>query len=506
MSGVSGMYGMEFYEQVRVAVMIDGLSSRQAARRFGIDRKTVKKALSHSVPSGYRRSKPVNRPKLGPFVGIIDAILEQDGEVPKKQRHTIKRMFDRLAAEHGYKGCYTTVRDYVRTRRIAMKEAFVPLAHPPGHAQVDFGETIVVIGGVRRKAAMFVMSVPYSDAAFVSVYPRETAEAWCAGHVAAFSFFGGVPQSILYDNSKRIVGRILGDGTRQRTQMFSGLVSHYLFKDRFGRPGCGNDKGKVEGLVGYTRRNFLVPIPHASSFEELNARLEQDCRKRQSGRLRGKEGTISERFEADNAAFRTLPEGTYEACNRCSGQATSQALVRYKTVDYSVPTVYAHRQVLIKGFVDEVAICIGTEEIARHPRSYERDDFVFNPLHYLALLERKPGAFDQAAPLQGWDLPDVFATFRRLAEARMGRQGKREYIQTLRLLETFRLDLVERAVSEAIRLQAISYDAVKQLTLCAIERRPPRLNLECYPYLPKADVMTTKTSSYLILVAGGRAA
>ncbi len=500
------MYGMELYAQVRRAVLVDGMSRREAARRFGIDRKTVDKICAHSAPPGYRRVKPVRRPKLEAFIGIIDGLLERDQDMPKKQRHTAKRIFDRLRGEHGFDGGYTTVKDYVRQKRTAMKEAFVPLSHPPGHAQVDFGEAVVVIAGKRRKAAVFVMSLPFSDAAFVSVYPQETVEAWCAGHVAAFTFFGGVPLSILYDNSKRIVGRILGDGTRQRTQMFSSLVSHYLFKDRFGRPGCGNDKGKVENLVGYARRNFLVPIPQASSFEELNMRLEERCRARQLDRLRGKDGTISERLEADKAAFRDLPGGSFEACDRRSGQATSQALVRYRLSDYSVPSAYAHRQVLIKGFVDEVAVCIGTEEIARHKRSYERDDVVFDPLHYLALLERKPGALDQAAPLQGWDLPPCFAQFRRLAEARMGPNGKREYIQVLRLLETFRTDQVERGLCEALRLRAISYDAVKQLTLCAVERRPARLNLDIYPYLPKADVATTKARSYMALIDAGATA
>ncbi|MFQ5563377.1 MAG: IS21 family transposase [Parvularculaceae bacterium] len=495
------MYGMRLYEQIRVAVFLDGMSRREASAKFGVHRDTVKKALCHSVPPGYRRSNPVRRPKIGPFTGVVDAILERDLEAPKKQRHTIQRIFDRLKAEHGFDGGYTTVRDYVRERRLVMKEAFVPLSHPPGHGQVDFGEALVVIGGAQQKAAMFVMSLPYSDDVFVQVFPRETAEAWCEGHIRAFNYFGGVPVTILYDNSKRIVGRILGDGTRQRTQMFSGLVSHYLFKDRFGRPGCGNDKGKVEGLVGYTRRNFLVPIPRAASFDELNARLVEDCRKRRAQQLRGKGGTIGERFETDKTAFRDLPGGTYEACDRRSGQATSQALVRYRLSDYSVPVQYAHRQVLIKGFVDKVVICAGTEEIARHERSYERDDIVFDPLHYLSLLEKKPGALNQAAPLEGWELPDCFAEFRRCAEGRMGKHGKREYIQVLRLLETFRMELVDRAVQEALRLRVISYDAVKQLTLSAVERRPPRLNLESYPFLPKADAATTKAQSYLTLMS-----
>lgn len=493
------MYGMEIYERVRLSVVVDGMSKREAARRFGIDRKTVDKICRHSAPPGYRRSQPVRRCKMGPFTAVVDAILEQDLSAPRKQRHTAKRIYERLKAEHGFDGGYTTVKDYIRSARTRMKEAFVPLAHPPGHAQVDFGEAQVIIGGAARKAAVFVMSLPYSDDAFAQVFPQETGEAWCEGHLRAFAHFGGVPQSILYDNSKRIVARILGDGKRQRTQMFSALVSHYLFRDKFGRPGVGNDKGKVENLVGYARRNFLVPIPRASSFDELNARLIKACLERRVQTLRGKDGSIGERFTADLAALRALPGGTYEACDRRTSQATSQALVRYRLTDYSVPSEYAHRQVLIKGFVDKVVICVGTEEIARHERSYERDDIVFNPLHYLALLERKPGALDQAAPLEGWSLPPAFAAFRRLAEARMPKNGTREYIQVLRLLETFRIDQVERGLKEALRLSAISYDAVKQLTLCAVERRPARLDLACYPYLPKTEVATTQAASYLQL-------
>ena len=153
----------------------------------------------------------------------------------------------------------------------------MPLAHPPGHAQVDFGEAIGVIGGVRQKMHVFFMDLPHSDAPFMKAYPAETTEAFLDGHVSAFAFFGGVPHSILYDNTKLAVARICGDGKRERTRAFSGLVSHYLFRDRFGRPGKGNDKGKVEGLVKNGRRRFLTPVPVAASFEALNAKLEADC-------------------------------------------------------------------------------------------------------------------------------------------------------------------------------------------------------------------------------------
>jgi transposase len=461
--------------------------------------------LSFSVPPGYRRSGSPRRPKLEAFTGLIDRILEEDQGSHRKQRHTAKKIFERLRDEHGFAGGYTIVKDYVRERRHRSREMFVPLVHPPGHAQIDFGEAMAVIGGMARKVHFFAFDLPHSDASFVKAYPAETSEAFCDGHVAAFAFFDEVPRSILYDNSKLAVARILGDGKRQRTRVFAELQSHYLFEDRFGRPGKGNDKGKVENLVGFIRRNYLVPVPRAESFEELNNDLAAQCRRRLDDRLRRHAETIGERLGRDRGAFLPLPPVPYDACDRRPGRVSSLSLVRYRGNDYSVPVAYGHREVLIRGYVDEVAISCGAQEIARHRRSYEREDLVFDPLHYLPLIEKKIGALDQAAPLVGWDLPEVFFTLRRLMEARMGKAGKREYVQVLRLMETFRLGDVEAAVREALKLGAIGFDAVKHLVLCRIERRPPRLDLDVYPYLPKARVATTSARSYMSLLSGVRA-
>jgi transposase len=499
------MKPVELYAKVRYAVRIEGISQREAARRFGIDPRTVAKMLKFSVPPGYRRSQPAARPKLGPYVGIIDRIVEEDAGRPAKQRHTSKRIFERLRDEHGYSGGLTVVKDYVLQRRQRQREVFVPLRHEPGHAQVDFGEALAVIGGVERKIHFFAMDLPHSDAGFVQAYPAETTEAFCAGHVAAFAFFGGVPGSILYDNTRLAVARVLGDGRRERTRGFSELQSHYVFADRFGRPGKGNDKGKVEGLVGFIRRNYLVPVPQAESFAALNERLLADCRRRYGERLRGHTETIGERLARDLACFHDLPAVSYDACDKQAGRVSSLSLVRYRGNDYSVPTVYGHREVLVRGYVDKVVISCGAAVIARHARSYEREGFVFEPRHYLALLERKIGALDQAAPLAGWELPEVFPMLRRLLEARMGKQGKREYVQVLRLLEVFEVADVAAAVSDAIARGVIGSDAVKHLVLCRIERRPPRLDMAGYPYLPRATVAVTSPRSYLTLMNGAAA-
>lgn len=491
---------MELYGRVRRAVFVEGKSQRAVAQEFGVARETVRKMLRYSAPPGYRREEPVKRPKLGPWLGVIDAILEDDKKQPKKQRHTAKRIFDRLREEHGYPGGYTVVKDYVRLQKVRKQEMFVPLTHASGEAQADFGEALVVMAGVEQKAHYLVMDLPQSDDCFVVAFPAETTEAFLEGHLRAFDYFGGVPRSILYDNTKIAVAKILGDGERKKTRAFCELQSHYLFEERFGRPGKGNDKGAAENLVGYARRNFLVPVPRMGSWEELNVYLLEQCRKRRAQRVWGHEETIGERFERDRAVLLPLP-APYEACEKRTAKVSSLSLVRYRANDYSVPTAYGHREVLVKGYVHEVVIACGSEVIARHRRSYEREDMIFDPLHYLALLEEKIRALDQAAPLADWELPECFAQLRRLLEARLGKNGKREYVQVLRLLETFRITEVTQAIQDGLHLGTVSFDAVKHLLLCRIERRPPRLDLMQYPHLPLPQVHTTQAADYMSLLS-----
>ena len=490
------MYGVELYRDVRLAVVEEGLSEREAGRRFGIDRRTVKKMLRYPAPPGYRRTQPVRRPKLEEFIGIIDAILAADRDEPRKQRHTAQRIFERLRDEHGFSGGYTIVKDYVRQQRLTTREAFVPLYHPPGHAQVDFGEAVIEAGGRRLKAHVFFMILPHSGAWFVKAYPRETTEAFLDGHVSAFAFFGGVPLSILYDNTTLAVAKILGDGTRRRTQAFSHLQSHYLFRDRFGRPGKGNDKGSVEALVKIGRRTFFVPIPRVSGFEALNEHLTAGCLARLD--KLAEDGVLL----ADLEALRPLPAVPFDACEQRAGRVSSTSLVRYRSVDYSVPVAYAHRDVMVRGYVDRVEIACGATVIASHPRSYERGAVIYEPLHYLPLLEQKPGALDQAAPLRGWQLDPAFDELCRLMQARFGHRGKREYIQVLRLLEDFPEAQVAAAVQDAVRRRLIGFDAVKHLLLARIERRPAHLDISRYPHLPQPFVAATKAADYASLLSG----
>ena len=326
------MYTVELYLRVRLACHVDGLSQRDAAAsRFGIARETVRKMLRHSEPPGYRRRQPPKRPKLAPFTDIIDRILEEDRTVHRKQHHTAKRIFERLRDEHGFTGKETIVKDYVRERRLRRREMFVPLSHPPGHAQADFGEADAIIAGVKYRAHFFVMTLPHSDAcyySFVAAYPAATTEAWLDGHNRAFVFFGGVPQSILYDNDKCLVSRILSDGTRQRTRAFSGLQSHYLFEDRYGRPGKGNDKGNVEGVVGYARRNFMTPlsVPGSRAGTPSMATWKSNAATGKATSCAADRESIGERFVRDREALKRPTAGSTVRRVRQAGHAGQLAV------------------------------------------------------------------------------------------------------------------------------------------------------------------------------------
>ena len=261
---------MKFWSEIRRRVLVEGESKRSIQRRYGLHWDTLEKILGHAEPPGYRLSRPRVKRKIGPYLAIIEQIIEDDKTAPKKQRHTAKLIFERLRYEYGFDGGYTIVKDAVREFRRGQKEVFVPLRHDPGEAQVDYGEAKIDFRGERISVAIFDMSLPYSGAIFTQVYPRECTESFQDGHRRAFEFFGCVPNRISYDNTKIAVKKIIGAHERDLTDGFLRLKSHYLFESHFCRVRKPNEKGAVENLVGYSRRNFLVPVPKVDSFSELN--------------------------------------------------------------------------------------------------------------------------------------------------------------------------------------------------------------------------------------------
>lgn len=313
---------MEFWKNVRRQVLTGELSQRAAMRQYGLGWHTLKKILTHDAPPGYRLSRPRKKRTLEPFLPIIRQILENDRQAPKKQRHTAHRIFERLRDEHGYTGGETVVKDAVRAWKQSHQEVFLPLSHPPGEAQVDFGEATIRLAGQETKAALFVMTLPYSGAIFVQAFPRECSETFLEGHRRAFEFFGGVPRRISYDNSAIAVIEVLQGRQRTLTREFLRLQSHYLFQEHFCLVRRANEKGHVERLLGFARRKFLVPVPQVDSLESLNQQLIEGCQADLAERTRGKPAPKRDLLPEDQAAFLPLPRQSFEPGGSRRGRRT----------------------------------------------------------------------------------------------------------------------------------------------------------------------------------------
>jgi transposase len=469
--------------------------------------KTLAKILGHSEPPGYRQGKERPKRKIGPFLGWIEEVLRQDRKCPnRKQRHTAKRIFERLRAEKGYTGGYTAVKDLLREMEKRQAEVFIPLEQPPGVMQVDFGEALVRIGGRLQKAHLFVMASVFSDTTFAMAFERECTETFWEGHVRGMAFLKGVPRELVYDNTRVAVRAILGR-ERKLTVGFLQLASHYLFGYRFCNPARGNEKGVVEGSVRFVRLNFMVPVPSFESFAALNAHLLESCRADLQRRVRGKTRTKGELLEEERKGFAPLPPTPFDACRKGSAFASSLALVRFDGNDYSVPSEWAHQSIQIKGYYDRVKLLARGREVAVHPRIWDKEQVRFEPMHYLAVLERKPGALDFARPLAGWALPEPFANLRRRLEAEFHGNGTREYIRVLRLMENHPVSEVRRAVEQALQTGAITRDAVAQFLW---PQEPWSLTTFCldgHPHLRGVKVQTPNLRPYseLLAAAGGAA-
>src|SRR5210317_102424 len=443
---------MEWWTKIRLEVLRGESSKREILRREGVHWKTLTKILKHPEPPGYRMKRSRPKPKIGAYLEQIAQIIESDKSLPKKQRHTAKRIHERIK-ESGYQGGYTQVREAVRDIKRRNKEVFMPLVHNPGEAQVDFGYALAKIAGFLRKVAFFVMA-----------FERECTESYWEGHSRAFEFFGGVPCRISYDNSRVMVAKVIGSRERKLTDGFLQLQSHYLFREHFCRVARPNEKGVVEGVVKFARLNFFVPVPRVGDFDELNKKLVSMCRDDMGRRLRGKSGTKTELIAEDRQVFLPLPPSPFDACRKQPTRANSLSLVRFDDNDYSVPVAYAHHEILIKGYVDRVVLCHSPRVVAEHKRSWGKEGVFFNYRHYLPLLERKPGSLDHARPLVDMNLPECFNTLRRrlVVEEKKEGEGTREFIRVLRLLEDYPMAKRREAVEKALKIRGHSREVIAQ--------------------------------------------
>jgi transposase len=465
------MLTVDDYGQIRRAHH-DGMSIRAMARTFHRSRRKIREALMHPEPQGYTRTKEPPAPKLGPFKPVIEGILKADEHAPPKQRHTAMRIFERLQQEHGYTGCYAQVRRYVARHRRDRRETFIPLAHDPGQRlECDFGHIAVDFPDGRRQVAVFVGVWSYSYCPFAVAMPTERTEAILAGMVEAFTFFGCVPREVWWDNPTTVVSKIFKGRERKPHQRYAALASHYAFDPLFCMPASGNEKPYAENRIFDVQRRFGTPVPRVTNLAELNAHLLACCLKERGRIVAGQTQTVGQRFEQDRAKALPLPAYRFDPCIPQAAYVDKYQTVHFDGNRYSVPRPCAFRPATIKAYVDHLEIVAEGSVVARHPRSYERNQQVLDPLHYLATLGRRPAALDHSKVYRDWQLPAEFTQLRQAMEERHGPSaGARQYIRVLQLLAQHPVQRVQQAIRQGRAPETLSADRIIQHTFRLAKR------------------------------------
>ena len=485
------MLTVDDYAKIRLAHR-DGRSIRAIARTFGHSRRKVRAILAEPQPKPYTRTKPPPAPVLGIFHAVIDAILADDETAPPKQRHTAMQLYRRLRDEYGYKGGYDQVRRYVGKHRRDRRETFIPLAHDPGQRlECDFGHIHVDFPDGRRPVPVLIAAWAYSNYPFAIGLPTERTEAILAGLVAAFAFFGCVAREVWWDNPTTVVAQIFRGRGRRPNERYAALASHYAFEALFCMPARGNEKPYAETRVRVLQRQWATPVPRFDHLGALNVYL-RDCCAGEVGRtVAGYDEPIGRRFARDRAAALPLPAHPFDACVSQAAQVDKYQTVRFDRNRYSVPRACAYRAVTVKGYIDCVEVVEGSQVVARHARSYGRDEQVLDPLHYLAALGRRPAALDHAPVLRDWRLPETFTRLRQALEQRHGpTAGARHYVRVLQLLAEHPLEQVQQAAEVCLRrgeLHAERVGAEARRRAGAAGPAPPVTPL-CQYQVPRPDL------------------
>jgi transposase len=499
------MLTVDDYELIRRKHLVDGQSQREIARELGYARNTVAKAIAHPIPPGYRLNQPRAKPKIDAFKAIIDAWLEADRAVQRKQRHTARRVYERLRDEYGFDGHSSTVRRYVRQAKRHAREVFMPLAFEPGEeAQVDWHEGWIEENGVQRKGQFFCMRLCYSKASFVWPYERANLESFLDGHVRAFAYFGGVPKRLAYDNLKSAVIQVMPGRKRKLNRRFRELRSWYLFDTRFCNVARGNEKGDVENLAKRSERTYLTPIPVVGALRELGPKMMEQCRADLGlpGPRPHQSKTRRELLEEEKRCFHRLPAQAFEACQQVSTFIDKRSLVQWDTNSYSAPVRWAHHQVLIKAFVERVELWCGQERIAVHQRCYDKGQYILTPEHYLMLLKTKPGSLDNARAFKGQPWGEDFDLLRRELEYRYDGEGTRKFIDVLLLFAKYPEEDVKQAVHLCVKRRAFSDEAVLGVLRNEPVRPTGRLDLSHRPELMDVGDGIRPAQVYDQLLAG----
>ncbi|WP_416148966.1 IS21 family transposase [Salipaludibacillus sp. HK11] len=469
------MIDMAQHYNIKFLKEVEGLSERRIAKKLGISRNTVSKYLNQSeLPTAINRQRIYGSKQYSGetkrVLPIIDQWLEDDLKHWVKQKHTAARIYKRLVDEYAFKGSASNIRKVVAKRRKKLQKVFIPLEFQLGHQfQFDWGEADIILQGRTLRVYLFCIQLSASRMRFVRAYLHEKQEAFLDGFVHAFEFFGGVPTEGLYDNLKTAVQKTLKGRDRIEQETFLALQAHYLFKSEFCNVRSGNEKGRVEGTVGYIRRNAFVPLPAVQSMEELNDSLKEWCLKESERTMvpNSKE-TVAQMWEKEKGYLHALPDQVFEACKLVSCQVNKTSLVTIETNQYSVPCQFVGKAVWAKIFVDQVIIVAQNQVIAEHSRSYERHQMFTNLDHYLDALLKKPRAIRDAHAFQSSEIPDVFKRYHRKMREQEGAIGDQKFIRLLLLHREIGLPMLTQALIEAEKTHVFRYevvhDIIQQLT------------------------------------------
>lgn len=507
---------VELFEQIRRDRDREGLSERALAARYRVGRGTVRQALTSPVPPPRKRPEGRPAPKLGAYLELIDEWLIGDLVAPRKQRHTAKRIWQRLVDEHGAVVAEVTVRQHVHKRRrelgLAVGQVFVPQVHAPARtAEVDWGEAEVDLAGARTRVHLFHMRSCFSGAAFTVASPVETQQAFLEGHALAFEWFGGVFAEVRYDNLGSAVKKVLRGRRRVETDRFVAMRSHYLFESIFTTPGIegAHEKGGVEGEVGRFRRNHLVPVPSVGSIAQLNQLLADATEQDLGRRIAGRPVTVAEQLATERPVLRALP-AAFDATETTVVRVDAKALVTVRQNRYSVPVALAGLRVSVLVGSSEIQIMHRDRTVARHERLHGKHGTRAVLDHYLELLARKPGGLARSLPLAqerdrgAW--PEAFdELWAALKDRWSASQADAQMVDVLMLCREHGPAAVQLAVRGALAAGAIDGRAVAVLVRRTADgsSQPPGL-IELEPRLRAHDRPEPNLADYDQLIGGAR--
>ena len=502
---------VELFEQIRRDHDREGLSIRALAERHGVHRRTVRQALESAVPPARKRPEGRPVPMLGEHREWIDQVLIADRDVPRKQRHTARRVWQRLVDERGARVAERTVREYVAARKRELGlpgEVFVPQVHQAGmEAEVDWGEAQVTLAGAVVKVQLFYLRPCFSGAGFCMAFMRCTQQAFLEGHVEAFNWFGGVFGLVRYDNLSSAVKVVLRGRRRVETDRFIALRSHYMFESAFTLAGLqgAHEKGGVEGEVGRFRRRWLVPVPEVADLAELNALIRTGCERDLARTITGRQETVGAALFREQPLLRPLPAEPFDATESSQVRVDAKALVTVRQNRYSVPVTLAGRRVVARVGAREITIIHDGRVIASHERLNDRFAVSAQLDHYLELLAKKPAALAGSLALhqerERGHWPECFDQLWQAIQSKVGAsEAARQMVDVLMLVRDHGPQRVELAVRGVLAAGAHDGRAVAVL-LTRNERPAPESLTGLAPRLAAADRPAPDLAGYDQLLA-----